>query len=442
MDELLDCKLIWEKAQPEIKEGMTEMSYSLWISGLEPVCILSDMLILQSMNEVTLDTLKSLYSDQIADALSHASGVNLRPMFICGDERPKYEKLMAEKKRRSESLLDPRFTFDTFVIGGSNNIAYAAAKAVAAQPAKAFNPLYIYGDVGLGKTHLMHAIGNKIKEDNPSARITYVTSETFTNELIQSIQDNTNAQFRNKYRNVDVLMVDDVQFIAGKNTTQEEFFNTFNTLHTSGRQIVISSDKPPKEIPALEERLRSRFEGGLITDIQSPDYETRMAILQKKADQENIIIDPRVLSLIATKANANIRQLEGAFTRVVAFSKLLGTPITLSMADSALKDIIEDVQERRVTVPMVQQVVADFYSVSVDAMTSSRRTADVTYPRQVAMYLSREMTDLSLKAIGEQFGGRNYSTIISACNKIEDDMRFDPELGKVFKDLKKRIKGN
>lgn len=442
MDELLDCKLIWEKAQPEIKEGMTEMSYSLWISALEPVCILSDMLILQSMNEVTLDTLKSLYSDQIADALSHASGVNLRPMFICGDERPKYEKLMAEKKRRSESLLDPRFTFDTFVIGGSNNIAYAAAKAVAAQPAKAFNPLYIYGDVGLGKTHLMHAIGNKIKEDNPSARITYVTSETFTNELIQSIQDNTNAQFRNKYRNVDVLMIDDVQFIAGKNTTQEEFFNTFNTLHTSGRQIVISSDKPPKEIPALEERLRSRFEGGLITDIQSPDYETRMAILQKKADQENIIIDPRVLSLIATKANANIRQLEGAFTRVVAFSKLLGTPITLSMADSALKDIIEDVQERRVTVPMVQQVVADFYSVSVDAMTSSRRTADVTYPRQVAMYLSREMTDLSLKAIGEQFGGRNYSTIISACNKIEDDMRFDPELGKVFKDLKKRIKGN
>lgn len=442
MDELLDCKLIWEKAQPEIKEGMTEMSYSLWISGLEPVCILSDMLILQSMNEVTLDTLKSLYSDQIADALSHASGVNLRPMFICGDERPKYEKLMAEKKRRSESLLDPRFTFDTFVIGGSNNIAYAAAKAVAAQPAKAFNPLYIYGDVGLGKTHLMHAIGNKIKEDNPSARITYVTSETFTNELIQSIQDNTNAQFRSKYRNVDVLMIDDVQFIAGKNTTQEEFFNTFNTLHTSGRQIVISSDKPPKEIPALEERLRSRFEGGLITDIQSPDYETRMAILQKKADQENIIIDPRVLSLIATKANANIRQLEGAFTRVVAFSKLLGTPITLSMADSALKDIIEDVQERRVTVPMVQQVVADFYSVSVDAMTSSRRTADVTYPRQVAMYLSREMTDLSLKAIGEQFGGRNYSTIISAFNKIEDDMRFDPELSKVFKDLKKRIKGN
>ena len=262
MDELLDCKLIWEKAQPEIKEGMTEMSYSLWISGLEPVCILSDMLILQSMNEVTLDTLKSLYSDQIADALSHASGVNLRPMFICGDERPKYEKLMAEKKRRSESLLDPRFTFDTFVIGGSNNIAYAAAKAVAAQPAKAFNPLYIYGDVGLGKTHLMHAIGNKIKEDNPSARITYVTSETFTNELIQSIQDNTNAQFRNKYRNVDVLMIDDVQFIAGKNTTQEETLRSRAEAHHREERAAVHhrhdlrTSLPNQVLPQLLRRVR------------------------------------------------------------------------------------------------------------------------------------------------------------------------------------------
>ena len=280
MDELLDCKLIWEKAQPEIKEGMTEMSYSLWISGLEPVCILSDMLILQSMNEVTLDTLKSLYSDQIADALSHASGVNLRPMFICGDERPKYEKLMAEKKRRSESLLDPRFTFDTFVIGGSNNIAYAAAKAVAAQPAKAFNPLYIYGDVGLGKTHLMHAIGNKIKEDNPSARITYVTSETFTNELIQSIQDNTNAQFRNKYRNVDVLMVDDIQFIAGKEQTQEEFFHTFNALYEARKQIVISSDKPPKDIPTLEERLATVESAQADADALNVDQAYRLTLLE------------------------------------------------------------------------------------------------------------------------------------------------------------------
>ena len=442
MEENLDHNFVWEKAQPELKEGVTDMSYGLWIKDLQPVCIMSDMLILQAGNEIMLDTLKNLYADQISTAISHASGMALRPLFITEADRPRYEQMMAEKKRSREAILDPRYTFDTFVTGGSNNIAYAAAKAVAAQPARAFNPLYIYGDVGLGKTHLMHAIGNQIKQDDPSARIVYVTSETFTNELIQSIQENTNAQFRNKYRSVDVLMVDDVQFIAGKNSTQEEFFNTFNTLHSSGRQIVISSDKPPKEIPALEERLRSRFVGGLITDVQAPDYETRMAILKKKAEQENIDVDPRVLSLIATRANANIRQLEGAFTRVVAFSRLQRTPITIGLADAALKDIIDDVTERRVTVQMVQQAVADFYNVSVESMTSSRRTSDVTYPRQVAMYLSREMTDLSLKVIGEQFGGRNYSTIISACNKIEDDMKFDPDLSKIFRDLKKRIKGS
>ena len=359
MDELLDCKLIWEKAQPEIKEGMTEMSYSLWISGLEPVCILSDMLILQSMNEVTLDTLKSLYSDQIADALSHASGVNLRPMFICGDERPKYEKLMAEKKRRSESLLDPRFTFDTFVIGGSNNIAYAAAKAVAAQPAKAFNPLYIYGDVGLGKTHLMHAIGNKIKEDNPSARITYVTSETFTNELIQSIQDNTNAQFRNKYRNVDVLMIDDVQFIAGKNTTQEEFFNTFNTLHTSGRQIVISSDKPPKEIPALEERL--------IHDGKSDEAATVRAV----ADMADVFF----LRQKETKGLGHAVWRAKSFVGNEPFAVLLGDDIMLS-EKPVLKQLVEAAEANSCSAVAVREVpdelITKYSSVKLIEQLSER----------------------------------------------------------------------
>ena len=443
----------WDEITDKMRNefNISNVSFETWIKPLKECCVKEDVVYIiipdvnAGMSEYINSKYKSLFQVTISEMFDHTYNVE----FVI--EKDVSSLLKGEEFTTPSPVyninyeaanLNPKYKFDTFVVGSNNKFAHSACLAVAESPGKAYNPLYLYGGAGLGKTHLMHAIGNKIKEDNPSARITYVTSETFTNELIQSIQDNTNAQFRNKYRNVDVLMIDDVQFIAGKNTTQEEFFNTFNTLHTSGRQIVISSDKPPKEIPALEERLRSRFEGGLITDIQSPDYETRMAILQKKADQENIIIDPRVLSLIATKANANIRQLEGAFTRVVAFSKLLGTPITLSMADSALKDIIEDVQERRVTVPMVQQVVADFYSVSVDAMTSSRRTADVTYPRQVAMYLSREMTDLSLKAIGEQFGGRNYSTIISACNKIEDDMRFDPELSKVFKDLKKRIKGN
>ena len=438
MDELLDCKLIWEKAQPEIKEGMTEMSYSLWISGLEPVCILSDMLILQSMNEVTLDTLKSLYSDQIADALSHASGVNLRPMFICGDERPKYEKLMAEKKRRSESLLDPRFTFDTFVIGGSNNIAYAAAKAVAAQPAKAFNPLYIYGDVGLGKTHLMHAIGNKIKEDNPSARITYVTSETFTNELIQSIQDNTNAQFRNKYRNVDVLMVDDIQFIAGHNSTQEEFFHTFNTLHTAGKQIVISSDKPPREIARLEERLRSRFEWGLIADIQKPDFDTRIAILRKKAENEGIEISDEMLELIAGRIESNIRELEGSLTRVNAYAKLNHCEINEDVISHALHDIAVVRDPKRITPDLIIECVSDYYGLSTDLVRGDSRKKEIAQARHVAVYLTREMTGLSLPRIGDAFG-RDHSTIINSCDKVTKLLDTSSDMKSSIADLKKII---
>ncbi|MDD6044179.1 MAG: chromosomal replication initiator protein DnaA [Clostridia bacterium] len=439
MNQNMDLQQLWENAQPIIKKSMTAMSYQLWIEGLEPLCVLNDALVFTYTGDMALDTLRNLYTAPVTSAIAETTGAAYRIVFVTSNERDKYLKLKEEESRREETPLNPKFTFDNFVIGGSNNIATAAAKAVADNPATAYNPLFIYGDVGLGKTHLMHAIGNHIKDNHPAYRITYVTSETFTNELIDSIKDNTNAQFRSKYRNVDVLMVDDVQFIAGKNTTQEEFFNTFNSLHTSGKQIIISSDKPPKEIPALEDRLRSRFEGGLITDIQPPDYETRIAILQKKAAQESIVVDEKVLSLIASKVNANIRQLEGAFTRVVAFSRLTGTPVDVKMAETALKDIV-DSQERKVTVPLIQQVVAEFYGVTVENLMSPRRTADITYPRQVAMYLSREMTDMSLKNIGQAFG-RDYSTVISACKKIEDDLRFDTKLPLVFKDLKKRIRG-
>ena len=439
MNETMDLHQLWENAQPIIKKSMTAMSYQLWIEGLEPLCVLNDALVFTYTGDMALDTLRNLYTAPVTSAIADTSGAAYRIVFVSSDEREKYLRLKEEESRREDTMLNPKFTFDSFVIGGSNNIAYAAAKAVADNPATAYNPLFIYGDVGLGKTHLMHAIGNHIKQMHPAYRITYVTSETFTNELIESIKDNANAQFRNKYRNVDVLMVDDVQFIAGKNTTQEEFFNTFNTLHTSGKQIIISSDKPPKEIPALEDRLRSRFEGGLITDIQSPDYETRIAILQKKAAQESIVVDEKVLALIASKVNANIRQLEGAFTRVVAFSRLTNTPVDVKMAEAALKDIV-DSQERKITIERIQQVVAEFYNITVESLVSSRRTADITYPRQIAMYLGREMTDLSLKAIGQAFN-RDYSTVISACNKIEDDLRFDTKLPLVFKDLKKRIRG-
>lgn len=439
MNESMDLHQLWEGAQPLIKKSMTAMSYQLWIEGLEPLCVLNDALVFTYTGDMALDTLRNLYTAPVTSAIADTSGAAYRIVFVSADEREKYLRLKEEESRREDTMLNPKFTFDTFVIGGNNNLAHAAAKAVADNPATAYNPLFIYGDVGLGKTHLMHAIGNHIKNTHPTYRITYITSETFTNELIESIKDNANAQFRNKYRNVDVLMVDDVQFIAGKNSSQEEFFNTFNTLYTSGKQIVITSDKPPKEIPALEERLRSRFEGGLITDIQSPDYETRIAILKKKAAMENIVVDEKVLALIASKVNANIRQLEGAFTRVVAFSRLTNTPVDLKMAEAALKDIV-DSQERQVTVPLIQQVVAEFYGVTVENLMSPRRTADITYPRQIAMYLSREMTDMSLKNIGQAFG-RDYSTVISACKKIEDDLRFDTKLPLVFKDLKKRIRG-
>ncbi len=439
MNQHTDLNQLWENAQPIIKKSMTAMSYQLWIEGLEPLCVLNDALVFTYSGDMALDTLRNLYTAPVTSAIADTSGAAYRIVFVPADEREKYLRLKEEESRREDTLLNPKFTFDSFVIGGNNNLAHAAAKAVADNPATAYNPLFIYGDVGLGKTHLMHAIGNHIKAAHPTYRITYVTSETFTNELIESIKDNSNNQFRNKYRNVDVLMIDDVQFIAGKNTTQEEFFNTFNTLHTSGKQIVITSDKPPKEIPALEDRLRSRFEGGLITDIQSPDYETRIAILQKKAAQESIVVDEKVLALIASKVNANIRQLEGAFTRVVAFSRLTNTPVDLKMAEAALKDIV-DSQERQVTIELIQQVVADFYGITVENLMSPRRTADITYPRQIAMYLGREMTDLSLKAIGQAFN-RDYSTVISACNKIEDDLRFDAKIALVLKDLKKRIKG-
>ena len=342
---------------------------SAWFDDVTVVSFGDNRLVLHSPVPFKKEFIESKFIAPLQEVLHNLTGDPITIVVVTGEYTA---------PSTSTSPYDD-YTFERFIVGSSNSnrFANAAAVAVAEKPADSYNPLFIYGNSGLGKTHLMYAIANVLRRTHPEYRIIYVKGEDFTNELITAIQEGNVQAFRNKYRMVDLLLLDDVQFIAGKNTTQEEFFNTFNTLHTSGRQIVISSDKPPKEIPALEERLRSRFEGGLITDIQSPDYETRMAILQKKADQENIIIDPRVLSLIATKANANIRQLEGAFTRVVAFSKLLGTPITLSMADSALKDIIEDVQERRVTVPMVQQVVADFYSVSVDAMTSARQTSHI-----------------------------------------------------------------
>ncbi|MBZ9621303.1 MULTISPECIES: chromosomal replication initiator protein DnaA, partial [Clostridium] len=337
------------------------------------------------------------------------------------------------------ATLNPKYTFDSFVIGNSNRFAHAASLAVAESPAKAYNPLFIYGGVGLGKTHLMHAIGHYILSNNPKSKVVYVSSEKFTNELINSIKDDKNVEFRNKYRNVDVLLIDDIQFIAGKERTQEEFFHTFNDLHEANKQIILSSDRPPKEIPTLEDRLRSRFEWGLIADIQPPDFETRIAILKKKADVENLNIPNEVMVYIATKIKSNIRELEGALIRIVAFSSLTNKEIGIDLASEALKDIISSRNSKQVTIELIQDIVSSYFNLKVEDFKSSRRTRNITFPRQIAMYLCRKLTDMSLPKIGEEFGGRDHTTVIHACEKISKGLKEDENLQDNVAELTKKI---
>ena len=432
--------VLWEKSKKLLRTEMTDVSYNSWIEPLEPLCVAEDSLVLLTENDVSQKTLSHLYSASVTGAVNKANGTELSVTFATPAQREDYLPLIMPEEHDRDFTLNPKYTFDSFVIGGSNSMAYAAAKAVAKDPAGAYNPLFLYGGVGLGKTHLMHAIGNEVKRNKPKARIIYVTSETFTNEMIQSIQDNKRVNFRRKYRNADVLMVDDIQFIAGKVGAQEEFFNTFNALHSSGKQIVISSDRPPMELTTLEERLRSRFEGGLIMDIQPPDAETRIAILKKKAETDGVEVDEKVISFIAEKVNSNIRQLEGCFNRVVTYSTFTRQPINVSLAEAALRDIIPNVVKKKITVELIQQVVAEYYSVDVNALLSKRRTMEITFPRHVAMYLCREMTECSLKSIGKAFGGRDHTTVINACDNVENSIRSDPEQAQIIEDIKKRIR--
>src|SRR5699024_8141486 len=323
------------------------------------------------------------------------------------------------EENNQRDQLNPKYSFDTFVIGNSNRFAHAASLAVAEAPAQSYNPLFIYGGVGLGKTHLMHAIAHYILSQSPDTKVVYVSSEKFTNELINSIREYRNEEFRNKYRNVDVLLVDDIQFIAGKEGTQEEFFHTFNALHEANKQIIISSDRPPKEIPTLEDRLRSRFEWGLIADIQAPDLETRIAILKKKAKVENINVPDDVMLYIATKIKSNIRELEGALIRMVAYSSLTNEDITVELAEEALKDIISNDKPKEITVNSIKDVVSKDFSIKIEDFNSKKRTRAIAYPRQIAMYLTRELTDLSLPKIGDEFGGRDHTTVIHAYRSEE-----------------------
>ena len=339
--------------------------------------------------------------------------------------------------------LNPKYTFDSFVVGANNNLAHAASLAVAESPGEIYNPLFIYGGVGLGKTHLMQSIANFILKNNPKAKILYVTSEKFTNELIDAIRNKNNistTEFREKYRNNDVLLIDDIQFIIGKESTQEEFFHTFNSLHEAKKQIIISSDKPPKEIETLEERLRSRFEWGLTVDIQSPDYETRMAILRKKEEMEGYNIDNEVIKYIATNIKSNIRELEGALTKIVALSKLeKNREINIALAEKALKDIIAPGDKKEVTPEFIIEVVADHFNLTPLDIVSQRRNKEIVYPRQIAMYLCRNMTDTGLQNIGKSLGGRDHTTILHGIDKITADLEGNPTLQNTIDILKKKI---
>jgi len=448
-----DLNELWQKTLNIIKGEMSEVSFNTWIKSCEPISISSDTIKISVPNSFTQDILEKRYKDLVANSIKVVCSKLFKIEFLISsdlnvEDVKKEPKVTLQKNKaivvndEMSTTLNPKYTFDSFVIGNSNRFAHAASLAVAEAPAKAYNPLFIYGGVGLGKTHLMHAIGHYILQNNPNAKVVYVSSEKFTNELINSIKDDKNEEFRNKYRNVDILLIDDVQFIAGKERTQEEFFHTFNALHDANKQIILSSDRPPKEIPTLEDRLRSRFEWGLIADIQIPDFETRMAILKKKAEVEKLNVANEVMIYIATKIKSNIRELEGALIRIVAYSSLTNREITVDLASEALKDIISKKQGRNITINLIQDIVSSYFNLRIEDLKSERRTRNVAYPRQIAMYLSRKLTDMSLPKIGEEFGGRDHTTVIHAYEKISDNLNTDENLQHTIDTITKKLTQN
>lgn len=429
---------LWSKALEYIRAEMTDLSYTTWVKNIiTPSQYDGEKIVLSVPSDFYINNLSPRYSSLIENALNKASGKNIQVEFTTGTQKNNTETPAASKGAPS---LNPKYTFETFVIGDSNRFAHAASLAVAESPANAYNPLFLYGGVGLGKTHLMHAIGHYVYSRNQNASILYVTSEKFTNDLISSIQTNSSNRFREHYRNADVLLIDDIQFIAGKESTQEEFFHTFNALYEANKQIIISSDKPPKEIPTLEERLRSRFEWGLSADIQKPDFETRVAILRKKALSENLFIEDSILQSIAGQIESNIRELEGSLTRVVAYAALIKRPVNLELVEEVLKDYFPKSSRKAITISTIQQVVAEYYDIPVYDFKNKKRTKDIAFPRQIAMYISRKLTDVPLLLIGEAFGGRDHSTVMYACDKIEQMIQEDTELRNIVADLIYKIK--
>ena len=440
---------LWKHTLPLIQSELTEVGYNTWIKTIIPLSMTQDMIVLGVPNDFNKNIIMGRYLTLIENCIQAASAKHYKISIKILDDVEKELSQQVNAENTEEKVSDDythtnlnlKYTFDTFVVGNSNRFAHAASVAVAESPAKAYNPLFVYGGVGLGKTHLIHAIGNYILTQNPNSNVVYVSSEKFTNDLINSIKDDKNEDFRNKYRTMDVLLVDDIQFIGGKERTQEEFFHTFNTLHEANKQIILTSDRPPKEINTLEERLRSRFEWGLIGDIQPPDFETRVAILKKKAQLENLLVPDEILEYVANKIKSNIRELEGALNRIIAFSALVKQEITQELADEALKDFLSGDSKKVITPQLIQENVAKYFNIKLEDFKSKRRTKNIAYPRQIAMYLCRDLTELSLPKIGEDFGGRDHTTVLHAISKVEKDIEADDEVRKLIQQINKNIYG-
>jgi chromosomal replication initiator protein len=444
---------IWSAAQEHLRSMLSADIYNLWFAPLRACAQENDSITLEVANDFCEVWLKDNYMGLLQDVIALSSGRQLQIKFKVGAgsgpaalaPQPVQGKKKAtepgpERAGTNHDLnFNPKNTFDTFVVGNNNNFAYAAALAVAQAPGKSYNPLFLYGGVGLGKTHLLHAIGQHVVVHKKGARVAFVSSEKFTNEYIDGIQNNQLARFRKKYRQTDVLLIDDIQFLAGKERIQEEFFHTFNALHEGHKQIVLTCDRPASEIQNLEHRLVSRFEWGLVTDLQPPDVEMRLAILQKKAQIMGVKLPDEIMQFLANRIRANIRRLEGALIRVASYAALTGKELSLEMVESLLREVLHEEGRFAINIEAIQKRVAEHFDIRLADMTSKRRPENIAFPRQVAMFLSRQMTDTSLCAIGEAFGGRDHGTVLHACRLVKDRMEVDPNVRQVVSYLEKQL---
>lgn len=456
MDDINVIKEKWELIKDTLRReyDLSDISYNTWVSPLKLHNIENDVVTIlipsdqaHALNYIS-NKYKSYFQVTITEMFEHDYDISfilekdINNSNSNGMESNQSSKPVVYNINYENANLNPKYKFDTFVVGKNNTFAHSASLAVAESPGEAYNPLYLYGGAGLGKTHLMHSIGHFILEQNSSMKVLYVTSEAFTNEVIESIRSGNSAamtKLREKYRTVDVLMIDDIQFIIGKESTQEEFFHTFNVLHASGKQIILSSDKPPKEMETLDERFRSRFEWGLIADIGAPDYETRMAILRKNAEVYDRVIDDEIIQYIATNIKSNIRELEGAFNKVIAFSKLYNRELNMALAEDALKDIIYPDKLKEITPSLIIEVVAEHFGVDKDDITSKKRNSEFVLPRQIVMYLCRELTETSLINIGKILGKKDHTTVMHGVTKITEELKINEELSNKVEVIKKKI---